>query len=111
MNSKQASVTSIFPYQHDLLTKRINCFDPVMMKFASGFLWNKTMMIHMNCRGYAVSQYMQPEPSKYSAAPNIEAKTFMQPEQGYFSHHPGRFFYVKCHDSWAGIFHTLRADA
>ena len=99
MNSKQASVTSIFPYQHDLLTKRINCFDPVMMKFASGFLWNKTMMIHMNCRGYAVSQFMQPEPSKYSAAPNIEAKTFMQPEQGYFSHHPGRFFYVKCHDS------------
>ena len=99
INSKQGSVSQLFPYQHDVVTKRINCFDPIDMKFASGFLWNKTMMIHMNCRGYAVSQFMQPEPSKYSAAPNMEAKTFMQPEQGYFAHHPGRFFYVKCNDS------------
>ena len=58
-------------------------------------LWNKTMMIHMNCRGYAVSQFMQPEPSKYSAAPNMEAKTFMQPEQPYYAHHTGRFCYIK----------------
>ncbi|WP_143764489.1 GH36-type glycosyl hydrolase domain-containing protein [Cognaticolwellia mytili] len=99
MNSKQEIVTPVLPYQHDVVTKRINCFDPVAMKFASGFLWNKTMMVHMNCRGYAVSQFMQPEPSKYSGAPNMEAKTFMQPEQGYFAHHPGRFFYVKCHDT------------
>lgn len=38
---------------------------------------------------------MQPEPAKYSHAPNIEAKTFMHPEQNYYSHHPGRFVYVK----------------
>lgn len=49
----------------------------------------------MNCRGYIVSQFMQPEPAKYSRGPNIEATTFMQPEHPYFSHHPGRFFYIK----------------
>jgi cellobionic acid phosphorylase len=98
-DSKQPSTCQTPWYQHDEVNNRINCFDPITMKFASGFLWNKTMMIHMNCRGYAVSQFMQPEPSKYSAAPNIEAQTFMQPEQGYFAHHPGRFFFVKCHDS------------
>lgn len=53
------------------------------------------MMIHMNCRGYAVAQFMQPEPAKYAYAPNLEAKTFMQPEQPSYAHHPGRFFYVK----------------
>ncbi|AZQ82639.1 NdvB protein [Colwellia sp. Arc7-635] len=98
-DSKQSSTGQTPWYQHDEVDNRISCFDPITMKFASGFLWNKTMMIHMNCRGYAVSQFMQPEPSKYSAAPNIEAQTFMQPEQGYFAHHPGRFFYVKCHDT------------
>ena len=49
----------------------------------------------MNCRGYATSQFMQPEPAKYAHAPNMEAKNFMQPEQPYYAHHPGRFFYVK----------------
>ena len=53
----------------------------------------------MNCRGYAVSQFMDPEPSKYSNAPNIEAKTFIQPEHSYFTHHPGRFFYIKDDDT------------
>jgi cellobionic acid phosphorylase len=38
---------------------------------------------------------MQPEPAKYAYAPNLEAKTFMQPEQNYYAHHPGRFFYIK----------------
>lgn len=38
---------------------------------------------------------MQPEPAKYAHAPNIEAKTFMQPEHPYYAHHPGRFVYVK----------------
>ena len=51
------------------------------------------MMLQMNCRGYAVSQYMDPEPRKYAHAPTLAAVTFMQPEQGYFAHHPGRFFY------------------
>lgn len=68
---------------------------PTILPKASGFLWNEAMMIHMNCRGYAVSQFMQPEPAKYSYAPNLEAKTFMQPEQPYYAHHPGRFVFVK----------------
>ncbi|TRX53843.1 gluconokinase, GntK/IdnK-type [Thalassomonas sp. M1454] len=66
---------------------------------AGSFLWNKVMMLQMNCRGYAVGQFMQPEPSKYSFAPNIEAKTFMQPEHNYYADHPGRFFYIKDEDS------------
>lgn len=38
---------------------------------------------------------MQPEPAKYAKAPNLEMKTFMQPEQNYYAHHPGRFIYIK----------------
>jgi cellobionic acid phosphorylase len=72
---------------------------PTVLPKASGFLWNEKMMIHMNCRGYAVAQFMQPEPAKYSYAPNLEAKTFMQPEQPYYAHHPGRFVYVKDEES------------
>ncbi len=72
---------------------------PTLLPKASGFLWNEKMMIHVNCRGYAVAQFMQPEPSKYSYAPNLEAKTFMQPEQPYYAHHPGRFVYVKDEES------------
>ncbi|ADU28760.1 GH36-type glycosyl hydrolase domain-containing protein [Evansella cellulosilytica] len=68
---------------------------PTKIPKASGFLWNDNMMIHMNCRGYAVAQFMQPEPAKYSHSPNLEAKTFMQPEQPYYAHHPGRFVFVK----------------
>ena len=44
---------------------------------------------------------MQPEPAKYSHAPNMEATSFMQPEQPYYAHHPGRFFYVKDEQSKA----------
>lgn len=62
---------------------------------ACGFLWNESMMISMNCQGYANAQFMQPEPSKYAFSPSLEAKTFMQPEHPYFAHHPGRFFYLK----------------
>ena len=69
--------------------------NPINMPKASGFLWNEKMMIHANCRGYAIAQFMQPEPAKYSYAPNLEAKIFMQPEQPYYAHHPGRFIYVK----------------
>ena len=75
--------------------RRYLLHSPVAMPRASSFLWNKEMMIHMNCRGYAVSQFMQPEPAKYAYAPNLEAKTFMQPEQPYYAHHPGRFVYFK----------------
>ncbi|WKK64573.1 GH36-type glycosyl hydrolase domain-containing protein [Lutimonas zeaxanthinifaciens] len=79
--------------------ERVNLYSPTSMPKASSFLWNRKMMIHMNCRGYAVAQFMQPEPAKYAHAPNLEAKTFMQPEQPYYSHHPGRFCYIKDLDS------------
>ncbi len=75
--------------------KRLNLYSPVKMPKAAAFLWNTRMMINMNCRGFAVAQFMQPEPAKYAHAPNLEAKTFMQPEQPYFSHHAGRFCYVE----------------
>ncbi len=75
--------------------KRLNLSSPTAMPKASAFLWNTKMMIHMNCRGFAVSQFMQPEPAKYAYAPNLEAKTFMQPEQPYYAHHAGRFCYIK----------------
>ncbi|KAF3761591.1 family 94 glycoside hydrolase [Cryphonectria parasitica EP155] len=74
---------------------RYELTSPTALPKAGGFLWNKTMMIHLTCRGHATAQFMQPEPAKYSHAPNIEARTFMQPEQNYYAHHPGRFVYVK----------------
>jgi cellobionic acid phosphorylase len=80
-------------------SERFELHSPVKMPKASAFLWNKRMMVHVNCRGYAVAQFMQPEPAKYDHAPNLEAKTFMQPEQPYYTHHPGRFCYVKDEDT------------
>ena len=77
----------------------VELHSPTAMPLSSAFLWNKKMMIQVNCRGYASAQFMQPEPAKYAYAPNLEAKTFMQPEQPYYAHHPGRFFYIKDEDS------------
>ncbi|KAF2205929.1 Six-hairpin glycosidase [Delitschia confertaspora ATCC 74209] len=74
---------------------RYELASPTAMPKAGGFLWNQKMMVQITCRGYAVAQFMQPEPAKYSYAPNLEAKTFMQPEQNYYAHHPGRFVYIK----------------
>jgi len=68
---------------------------PTAMPQASTFLWNRRMLLQLNCRGYATAQFMQPEPAKYAHAPTLEAKTFMQPEQPYYAHHPGRYCYVK----------------
>ena len=79
--------------------ERYELTNPTSMPQAGGFLWNRRMMIHATCRGYATAQFMQPEPAKYAHAPNLEAKTFMQPEQAYYAHHPGRFVYVKDEDS------------
>ncbi|KAG9257084.1 glycoside hydrolase family 94 protein [Emericellopsis atlantica] len=90
---------------HDLLLgpspngQRYELNSPTALPVASGFLWNKRMMVHSTCRGYSTAQFMQPEPAKYSHAPNIEAKTFMQPEQNYYAHHPGRFVYIKDEDT------------
>ncbi|KAL8407687.1 hypothetical protein RB594_006500 [Gaeumannomyces avenae] len=80
---------------------RYELHSPTAMPAAAGFLWNQRMMIQATCRGYATAQFMQPEPAKYSYAPNVEAKTFMQPEQNYYAHHPGRFVYVRDDDSGA----------
>ena len=74
---------------------RVNLTTPIAMPKASAFLWNKKMMIQLNCRGFAVSQYLHNDAEKYSHAPNLEIKTFMQPEQPYYAHHPGRFVYIK----------------
>ena len=68
---------------------------PTAMPEASTFLWNRRMLLQLNCRGYATAQFMQPEPAKYAHAPGLEARTFMQPEQPHYAHHPGRFCYVK----------------
>lgn len=74
---------------------RYHLEDPCIAPNSAAYLWNKKMMLHMNCRGFAVSQYMDPEPRKYAHVPNLAAQSFMQPEQPYFSHHPGRFFYLR----------------
>lgn len=74
---------------------RFRLTDPTLAPAAAGYLWNRRMMIQMTCRGYAVSQYMDPEPRKYAHVPTLAGQSFMQPEQGYFAHHPGRFFYVR----------------
>jgi len=55
---------------------------------------------------------MQPEPAKYAKAPNLEARTFMQPEQNYYAHHPGRFVYVKDEETgslWSAPYEPVRA--
>ena len=78
---------------------RLELTSPTLMPRAAGFLWNRKMMIQITCRGYAVAQFMQPEPAKYAYAPNLEARTFMQPEQPCYTHHPGRFFYIKDEDT------------
>ncbi|MDU0113063.1 hypothetical protein RT723_08645 [Psychrosphaera aquimarina] len=74
---------------------RIQLDSPLTMPNATSFLWNSQMVAQINCRGYMTAQFMQPEPAKYSYAPNLEAKTFIQPEQPYYADHPGRFFYIK----------------
>lgn len=75
--------------------ERCELYTPVAMPNCGGFLWNRQMLIQITCRGYAIAQYMQPEPSKYSYQPMVEGKIFMLPEQPFFAHSPGRFFYIK----------------
>jgi len=74
---------------------RCELYSPTDMPRCGGFLWNSEMMIQITCRGYAIAQFMQPEPSKYSYQPIVEGKIFMLPEQPFFAHSPGRFFYIK----------------
>ena len=74
---------------------------PKRMPRASTFLWNRSLLLQLNCRGYASALHMQPEPGKYARAPVLEATTFLQPEQPLYAHHPGRFVYVVDEDSGA----------
>ena len=75
--------------------ERVELASPVAMPRASAFLWNRRMMLQSTCRGFAVAQHMQPEPTRYAHAPVLEARTFMQPEPPRYAHHPGRFVYVR----------------
>ncbi len=75
--------------------ERCSLHSPTIMPNASGFLWNKKMMIQVSCRGYAIAQHMQPEPAKYTYQPIVEGKIFMLPEQPFFANSPGRFFFIK----------------
>jgi cellobionic acid phosphorylase len=68
------------------------------MPQASAFLWNPRLLLQVNCRGFVTAQHLQPGPAKYAHAPNLEARTFMQPEQPYYAHHPGRFVYLRDRD-------------
>ncbi|MEW6993046.1 NdvB protein [Colwelliaceae bacterium MEBiC 14330] len=96
--SPTTPLISIEGHDNDCENK-VTLTSPTLLPNATGFLWNRDMVMQVNCRGYVNSQFMQPEPAKYSYAPNIEAKTFIQPEHSYFSHHPGRFFYLKDEDT------------
>ncbi len=78
--------------------RRFVLASPLAMPNASTFLWNRKLLLQLNCRGFATAQFMQPEPAKYAHAPVLEAKTFMQPEQPTYAHHPGRFCYVRDED-------------
>lgn len=71
----------------------LNC--PLALPRATSYLWNPRMVVQASCRGYVDTRHMQPEPARYAYAPNLEAKTFLQPEQPPFPHQPGRFVYVK----------------
>jgi cellobionic acid phosphorylase len=93
---------------------RCELSSPTAMPRASGFLFNSKMMMQVNCRGYVTAQHMQPEPAKYARPPTLEATVFMQPEQPYFAHHPGRFFYVKDEENgelWSAPHEPVRAQA
>ncbi|MEO0972433.1 MAG: hypothetical protein AAFX85_05000, partial [Pseudomonadota bacterium] len=79
----------------DAKSGRVMLHSPTAMPRASTFLWNPSLLLQVNCRGFVTAQHVQPEPSKYSHGPALEAKTFMQPELPYYAHHPGRFVYVK----------------
>ena len=87
------------PCRFEQQGRRLVLDSPVAMPQSSTFLWNRRLLLQLNCRGYATAQFMQPEPAKYAHAPMLEAKTFMQPEQPYYAHHPGRFCYVRDEDS------------
>ncbi len=80
---------------------RVVLHSPTAMPRASAYLWNRCMVLQVNCRGYVVARHMQPEPSAYSHPPFLEARTFVQPEQPVYAHHPGRFVWLRDDDNGA----------
>ncbi|MEM1412443.1 MAG: glycosyltransferase 36 [Pseudomonadota bacterium] len=80
---------------------RLVLHSPTASPRASAFLWNRRMLLQVNCRGYVTAQFLQPEPSKYSHAPFLEAQTFMQPEQPHYAHHPGRYMLFRDEETGA----------
>lgn len=86
-------------YSIDKKHQRVNLYSPTALPKAGSFLWNSNLLVQVNCRGFVSSQFMQLEPSKYSYGPNIEATTFMMPEHHFYTHHPGRYFYIKDEES------------
>lgn len=92
---------------------RVHLHCPVALPTAGGFLWNPKLLVQVNCRGYVTAQHLQPEPAKYARAPVLEQTTFMQPEQPYFDHHPGRFVYIRDDDSgdiWSAPWAPARVE-
>jgi cellobionic acid phosphorylase len=85
--------------------KRVELSSPSAMPRAGGFLWNRRMLLQVNCRGFVAAQHLQPDASRYSHGPVPEAQTFMQPEQPLYAHHPGRFVYLRDDDT--GTLHSL----
>ena len=69
------------------------------MPRAAGFLWNPRMMLQVTCRGYAVAQFMQPEPAKYAYAPTSRPRPSCSRSSPITLTIPGRFFYVKDEDT------------
>lgn len=91
---------------------RYQLTSPTALPNADAFLWNASMMIQATCRGYATAQFMQPAPTKYAHGPTLAAKTFMQPEHPYFTHHAGRFFYLRDHQTgqlWSAPYEPTRS--
>ncbi|WP_394174130.1 gluconokinase, GntK/IdnK-type [Thalassotalea litorea] len=82
-------------YHIDSEQHQLHLTSPTRIPGASGYLYNPSTLLQVNCRGYANAIVMQPEPSTYSTSPVLEATTFIQPEKQHFAHHPGRFFYIK----------------
>ncbi|TLU66370.1 NdvB protein [Thalassotalea litorea] len=82
-------------YHIDSDMHQLHLTSPTRIPGASGYLYNPSTMLQVNCRGFANAIVMQPEPSSYSSSPVLEATTFIQPEKQHFAHHPGRFFYIK----------------
>ena len=92
--------------------RRYRLESPTFAPKAAAFLWNRRLMLQATCRGYAVAQFMQPEPAKYAHVPTLAGTSFMQPEQPYFAQHPGRFFYLRDDESaslWSAPYEPVRA--